>query len=91
MDNDWSDIVAALLVVHPIQADEEEDDYIAVVLNAKLRHHKMCANALDKGVEFANGFADDEEDVLLTFMTIEAVRDQMNKKQAEAIVEKPIK
>ena len=50
MDDNWIDVVAALLSVYPILVDDGEDNYIVVVLNAKLCHHKMCAGAQDKGV-----------------------------------------
>ena len=43
VDDNWSDAIETFLVVHPIQAGDGENDHIAVVLNAKLCHHEMCA------------------------------------------------
>ena len=63
-DERWENTLAALLAVHPIRAGEGEDDYIAVVLDAKFCHMELCAGAQDKGLQFSNGYADDEEDVV---------------------------
>ena len=41
-DERWANTLAALLAVHPIRPGEGEDDYIAVVLNAKLCHMELC-------------------------------------------------
>ena len=42
VDNKWIVAVAAPLALHPIPMEEGGDDYIAVVLNPKLCHNKMC-------------------------------------------------
>ena len=63
-DERWENTLAALLAVHPIRAREGEDDYIAVVLDAKFCHMELCAGAQDKGLQFPNSYADDKEDVV---------------------------
>ena len=71
-DEQWENALAALLAVHPIRAGEGEDDYIAVVLDAKFCHMELCAGAQDKGLQFPNGYADDEEDMVNAYQTMEA-------------------
>ena len=44
-DDFWPFTLAALVVVHPIQAGDKEDDYVAVVLDTTLCHMEMCTGA----------------------------------------------
>ena len=83
-DDKWMDDLAPLLVVHPIQPREGEDEYIAVVLNAKLCYIELYAGAQDKGLRFPNGFADDDEDIIDTYTIVEVAMEQVNKKHLEA-------
>ena len=53
-DSIWDDTVAALIVVHPVVEGDGKDDYIAVILNAKVYHHACCMGANDKGMQFAS-------------------------------------
>ena len=78
--------LAALLAVHPIRAGEGKDDYIAVVLDAKYCHMELCAGAQDKGLQFPNGYADDEEDVIYAYTTVEAAMEQVNKERLQAVL-----
>ena len=71
-DEWWANALAALLAVHPIWAGKGEDDYIAVVLDAKFCHMELCVGAQDKGLQFPNGYADDEEDVIYAYTIVEA-------------------
>ena len=80
-DERWENALAALLAVHPIRAGEGEDDYIAVVLDAKFCHMELCAGAQDKGLQFPNGYADDEEDVVNAYQIVEAAMEQVNKER----------
>ena len=84
-DERWENALAALLTVHPIRAGEGEDDYIAVVLNAKFCHMELCAGAQDKGLQFPNGYADDKEDVVNAYQTVEAAMEQVNKERLQAV------
>ena len=72
-DERWENALAALLAVHSIRVGEGEDDYIVVVLDAKFCHMELCAGAKDKGLQFPNGYADDKEDVIYAYTTVEAV------------------
>ena len=83
-DERWENALAALLAVHPIWASEGEDDYIAVVLDAKFCHIELCARAQDKGLQFPNGYADDKEDVVYAYTTVEAAMEQVNKERLQA-------
>ena len=76
--------VAALVAVHPIRAGDGEDDYVAVVLDATLCHMEMCAAAQERGLQFPEGFAEDCEEVLVAFSSVEAAMEQVNKERAEA-------
>ena len=82
--------LVALLAVHPIRAGDSDDDYIAVVLNTTRCHMDLCAGAQERGLQFADGYAEDGEDVLVAFGTVEAVRDQVIKERAKAAA-KPTK
>ena len=82
--------VAALVAVHPIRAGDGEDDYVAVVLDATLCHMEMCADAQERGLQFPEGFAEDCEEVLVAFSSVEAAMEQVNKKRAE-VAAKPSK
>ena len=83
-DERWANALAALLVVHPIRPSEGEDDYIAVVLDAKFCHMELCTGAQDKGLQFPNVYADDEEDVIYAYTTVEAAMEQVNKERLQA-------
>ena len=76
--------LAALVAVHLIRAGDGEDDYVAVVLNATLCHMEMCAGAQERGLQFPEGFAEDCEEVIVTFSSMEASMEQVNKERAEA-------
>ena len=82
--------LAALVAVHSIQAGDGEDDYVAVVLDATLCHMEMCAGAQERGFQFPEGFAEDCEEVLVAFSSVEASMEQVNKECAEAAA-KPTK
>ena len=68
----WPDALAALVVVHPIRPGKGEDDYIAVVLNATMCHMELYIGAQVKGLQFPNRFADNGDDVIRAFKTMEA-------------------
>ena len=89
-DERWENALAALLAVHPIRAGEGEDDYIAVMLDAKFCHMELCAGAQDKGLQFSNGYADDEEDVINAYQAVEAAMEQVNKERLQ-LASKPNK
>ena len=76
--------LAALVVVHPIRAEDREDDYVAVVLDATLCNMEMCAGAQERGLQFPEGFAEDCDEVLVAFSSVEAAMEQVNKERAEA-------
>ena len=76
--------IAALDAVHPIRAGDGEDDYIAVVLDATLCNMEMCAGAQERGLQFPEGFAEDCDEVLVAFSSVEATMEQVNKERAEA-------
>ena len=79
--------LAAVVAVHPIRAGEGEDDYVAVVLDATLCHMEMCAGAQVRGLQFPEGFAEDCEEVLVAFSSVEASMEQVNKERAKAAAE----
>ena len=83
-DERWENALAALLAVHPIWAGRGEDDYIAVVLDAKFCHMELCTGTQDKGLQFPNGYADDEEDVVNAYQTVEAAMEQVNKERLQS-------
>ena len=83
-DDRWANTLAALLAVHPIRPREGEDEYIAVVLDEKFCHMELCPSAQDKGLQFPNGFADDDEDVIYAYTIVEAAMDQVNKERLQA-------
>ena len=82
--------LVALVAVHPIKAGNGDDDYIAVVMDATLCHMDLCAGAQERGLQFADGYAEDGDDVLVAFSTVEVARDQVIKERAEAAA-KPTK
>ena len=41
-DNKWSDVVAALQMVHLVRVGDGEDNFIAVVMNTRLYNHELC-------------------------------------------------
>ena len=89
-DKMWPDALAALVAVHLIRPGDGDDDYIAVVLDATLCHMELCAGAQERGLQFPKGFADECEDVMVAFNTVEAAMEQVNKERAEAVA-KPSK
>ena len=76
--------LAALVAVHPIRAEDGEDDYVAVVLDATLCHMEMCTGAQERGLQFPEGFAEDYDEVLVAFSSVEASMEQVNKERAVA-------
>ena len=68
----WENALAALLAVHSIWPGERKDDYIVVVLDAKFYHMELCAGAQDKDLQFPNGYADEEEDVIYAYTIVQA-------------------
>ena len=76
--------------MHPIRSGEGEDKYIAVVINAKLCHLELCAGVQDKGLQFPNRFADDDEHIIDAYTTMEAAMEHVNKERLEAAL-KPTK
>ena len=76
--------LVALVAVHLIRAGDGEDDYVAVVLDATLCHMEMCAGAQERGLQFPEGFAEDCEEVIVAFSSVEASMEQVNKERAEA-------
>ena len=89
-DDFWPFALATLVAVHPIGAGDGEDDYVAVMLDATLCHMEMCARAQERGLQFPKGFAEDCEEVIVAFTTVEASMDQVNKERAKAVA-KPSK
>ena len=69
--------------MHPIRAGDGEDDYVAVVLDARLCHMEMCAGAQERGLQFPKGFAKDCDKVLVAFSSVEASMEQVNKECAD--------
>ena len=55
-----------------------------MILNAKFCHIELYAGAHNKGLQFPNRFADDDEDVINAYKTKEAAMDQVNKERLEA-------
>ena len=84
-DDFWPFALAALVAVHPIRAGDGRDDYVAVVLDAKLCHMEMCAGAQDRGLQFPEGFAENCDKVIVAFSSVEASMEQVNKERAEAV------
>ena len=82
--------LVALLAVHPIKAGDGDDDYIAVVMDATMCHIDLCAGAQERGLQFTDGDAEDHDDVLVAFSTVEVARDQVIKERAKAAA-KPTK
>ena len=89
-DEFFSFALATLVAVHPIRAEDREDDCVAVVLDATLCHMEMCAGAQERGLQFPEGFVEDCEEVLVAFSSVEASMEQVNKERAEAAA-KPTK
>ena len=81
----WPHVLATLVVVHLIRPGEGEDDYIIVVLNATMCYMQLYAGAQEKGLQFPNGFANDGEDVIDAFNTMEAPMEQVNKERTKAV------
>ena len=83
-DKWWANNLVVLIVVHSIWPGEGEDDYIVVVLDAKYCHIELYVGAQDKGLQFTNGFANDDENVVNSYTTVEAAMDQVNKECLQA-------
>ena len=83
-DEMWPDALTALVVVHLIRAGDGEDNYIVVILDTTLCHMELCVSAQERGLQFPEGYADDSDDVIVAFTTVEATMDQVNKEHAEA-------
>ena len=45
---------------------------------------ELCIGAQDKGLQFSNGYADDEEDVIYAYTIVEAAMEQINKERLQA-------
>ena len=45
---------------------------------------ELYTRAQDKGLQFPNGYANDEEDVICAYTTIEAAMEQVNKERLQA-------
>ena len=90
-DDFWPFALAALVAVHPIQAGDGEDNYVAVVLDATLCHMEMCAGAQERGLQFPEGFVEDCDEVFVAFTTVEASMDQVNKERAEVAAKPSIR
>ena len=48
-------------------------------------HMELYAGAQEKGLQFPNRFADESEDVIDAFKTVEATIEQVSKERAEAV------
>ena len=83
-DDFWPFALAALVAVHPIRAGDGEDDYVAVMLDTTLCHMEMCASAQERGLQFPEEYAEDCDEVIVAFTTVEACMEQVNKERAEA-------
>ena len=83
-DDFWPFALAALVAMHPIGGGDREDDYVPIVLDATLCHIEMCAEAQERGLQYPEGFAEDCEEVIVAFTTVEASMDQVNKERPEA-------
>ena len=51
---------------------------------------EMCTNAQERGLQFLEGYANDCDDIIVAFTTVEATMDQVNKERAE-VAAKPSK
>ena len=67
--------LVALLAIHSIRPDDGDDDYIAIVVDATMCHMELCTGAQERGLQFPDGYAEDGDDVLVAFGTVEAARD----------------
>ena len=74
-DDFWPFALAALVAVHLIRAGDGEDNYVAVALDTTLCHMEMCARAQERGLQFPEGFAEDCDEVIIAFTTVEASMD----------------
>ena len=89
-DDIFPNAFVALVAVHPIRPGNGDDDYIVVVLDATMCHMELCAGAQERGLQFPDGFAEECEDVLVTFSIVEVARDHVIKEHVEAAA-KPTK
>ena len=46
---------------------------------------EMCAGAQERGLQFPEGFAEDCEEVIVAFSSVEASMEQVNKERTEAV------
>ena len=81
--------LVALLAVYPIRLGNGSD-YITVVLDTTMCHMGLCVGAQERSLQFPDGFAEDGDDVLVAFSTVEVAKDQVIKERAEAAA-KPTK
>jgi sRNA-binding protein len=87
-DSIWDDAVVALIAVHPMVEGDDEDDHIAVIMNAKLCHHTCCAGANDKDMQFTSGFAEEAEDVVFAFRDVNSQKMRVNRELKGKTAEK---
>lgn len=81
--------VVLLIRVSPLK-DGDEPKVIAVVFNSLGCAHEMCCEANDKGMQFALGFPDDEQELLDAYAICESNKHKVNKAIADQILaEKP--
>jgi hypothetical protein len=90
-DSIWDDAMAALIAVHPMVEGDGDDDFIAIMLNAKLCYHACYAGANDKGMQFASGFAEEAEDVVFAFRDVNLQKMQINRELKGKTAEKRAK
>ena len=83
-DDMWPFALAALVALHLIRAGDGEDNYVAVVLDATLCHMEMCIGAQERGLQFPKGYAEDCDEVIVAFTTVEVSMEQVNKEHAKA-------
>ena len=85
-DKMWPDALATIVAVHPIRLGDGDNDYIVVVLDATLCYMELCAETQERGLQFPEGFADECEDVMVTFNIVKVAMEQVIKERAEAAV-----
>ena len=91
-DEIWPNALVALVAVHSIRTGDGNDDYIAIVFDATMCHMELCVEAQKRGLQFSDGFAEECEDVLVAFSTMEVARNQVMKecaKVATKLIKRP--
>ena len=78
-DKIWPDALTTFVAVHLIRPGDGDDNYIAVVLDTTMCHIELCAGAQKRRLQFPDGFANECEDVLVAFSTIEVPMEQVMK------------